>query len=45
MTQSDNVVMIQVYPRIWLGVVCRLNDWVPIFTDELNIPPPGGKGR
>ena len=39
--QGDNVVMILVIARTRLGEGCRLTDWVPIFTDELNIPTPG----
>lgn len=40
-TQGDNVVMILVASRTRLGMDCRLTDWVPIFTDEANIPTPG----
>ncbi|MCA0846127.1 hypothetical protein [Salipiger thiooxidans] len=40
-TQGDNVVMIMVASRTKLGVDCRLIDWTPIFTDELNTPTPG----
>lgn len=39
--QGDNVVMIMVAGRTKLGADCRLTDWTPIFTDELNIPTPG----
>ncbi len=39
--QGDNVVMTMVAARTKLGVDCRLTDWTPIFTDELNIPTPG----
>ncbi|MEN9059990.1 hypothetical protein [Ponticoccus litoralis] len=44
-TQGDNVVMILVVSRTRLGEGCRLIDWVPIFTDELNIPTPGERAR
>jgi len=39
--QGDNVVMHMVAGRTKLGIDCRLTDWTPIFTDELNIPTPG----
>lgn len=39
--QGQNVVMIMVAERTELGRNCRLEQWVPIFTDERNIPTPG----
>ena len=44
-TEGDNVVMILVVARTRLGEGCRLIEWVPIFTDELNIPTPGERSR
>lgn len=38
---GEPVVMIMVAARTKLGADCRLTEWVPIFTDELNIPTPG----
>ncbi|WHZ33401.1 hypothetical protein [Sagittula sp. MA-2] len=43
--QGDPVVMILVASRTKLGASCRLTDWVPIFTDEQNIPTPGRRAR
>lgn len=43
--QGDPVVMILVASRTKLGASCRLTEWVPIFTDEQNIPTPGRRAR
>lgn len=43
--EGDTVVMIAVLSRTKLGADCRLEDWTPIFTDERNIPTPGGRLR
>ena len=40
---GENVVMIMVAERTTLGRDCRLTEWIPIFTDERNIPTPGSR--
>jgi len=44
-TVGENVIMFMVAGRTKLGADCRLTDWVPIFTDERNIPTPGDRAR
>lgn len=43
--QGQPVTMIAVVGRTKLGEGCILTDWVPIFSDERNIPTPGRPDR
>lgn len=42
--QGENVILYMVAERTTLGRDCRLVDWTPLFTDELNITLPGQRG-
>lgn len=42
--QGDHVILYMVAERTTLGRDCRLTDWTPLFTDELNITLPGQRG-
>jgi hypothetical protein len=44
-TQGENVYMILVVSRTRLGNDCRLLEWVPLFSDEMNIPTPGERAN